>query len=79
LSGAEEDESEDLNVLPESSYVIVNPLYIQFEEVMQNADPESIAQECHSLKGMLALMACPSLANIAGELEQNPQRAESKR
>lgn len=78
LIDADEDEIEDLKcagrVFLRHSQTVIR----QFEHVMQGADAESIIKECHNLKGMLALMSCPTLAHFAGELEQVPHGPRAK-
>jgi len=72
LNRADEEEIEDLKCAARIFLRHSQSLIGKLELVMQSADPESIVKECHSLKGMLALMSCPTLAHLAAELEQNP-------
>ena len=72
LGCADEEEIEDLKCAGRIFLRHSQSLIAQLQQVLQSADSESIIKECHSLKGMLALMSCPTLARLAGELEQNP-------
>ncbi len=72
LIDADEEEIEDLKCAGRVFLRHSQLLIRQFEAVMHGTDPESIIKECHNLKGMLALMSCPTLAHFAAELEQNP-------
>ena len=78
LLDADEEEIEDLKCAGRIFLRHSQSLICQFEQVMQGADPESISKECHNLKGMLALMSCPTLAHFAGELEQSPHGPRAK-
>ena len=78
LVDADEEEIEDLKCAGRIFLRHSQTVIRQFEHVMQGADPESISKECHNLKGMLALMSCPTLAHFASELEQNPHGPRAK-
>lgn len=78
LNNADEEEIEDLKCAGRVFLRHSQSVIQQFEQVMQGADPESISKECHNLKGMLALMSCPTLAHLAAELEQNPHGLRAK-
>jgi CheY-like chemotaxis protein len=78
LIDADEEEIEDLKCAGRVFLRHSQSVIQQFEQVMQGADPESISKECHNLKGMLALMSCPTLAHLAAELEQNPHGLRAK-
>ena len=78
LINADEEEIEDLKCAGRIFLRHSQSLIQQFEQVMHGADPESISKECHSLKGMLALMSCPTLAHFAAQLEGNPQGPRAK-
>ena len=78
LTHADADEIEDLKCAARIFLRHSESLIHQFEHVLQSAEPESIIKECHSLKGMLALMSCPTLAQFASELEQNPHGPQAK-
>ncbi len=78
LLDSDEEEIEDLKCAGRIFLRHSQSLICQFEQVMQGADPEYISKECHNLKGMLALMSCPTLAHFAGELEQSPHGPRAK-
>ena len=78
LIEADEEEIEDLKCAGRVFLRHSQSVIRQFEHVMQGTEAESIIKECHNLKGMLALMACPTLAHFAAELEQNPHGPRAK-
>jgi len=78
LIEADEEEIEDLKCAGRIFLRHSQSVIRQFEHVMQGTEAESIIKECHNLKGMLALMACPTLAHFAAELEQNPHGPRAK-
>lgn len=78
LAGADAEEIEDLKCAARIFLRHSRSVIHQFEQVMQGADTESIIKECHNLKGMLGLMSCPILAELAAELEQNPRGPNAK-
>jgi CheY-like chemotaxis protein len=78
LIEADEEEIEDLKCAGRIFLRHSQSVIRQFEHVMQGTEAESIIKECHNLKGMLALMACPTLAHFAAELEQNPHGPQAK-
>ena len=78
LIEADEEEIEDLKCAGRVFLRHSQSVIRQFEHVMQGTEAESIIKECHNLKGMLALMACPTLAHLAAELEQNPDGPRAK-
>jgi two-component system, sensor histidine kinase and response regulator len=78
LIEADEEEIEDLKCAGRVFLRHSQSVIRQFENVMQGTEAESIIKECHNLKGMLALMACPTLAHLAAELEQNPHGPRAK-
>lgn len=78
LVDADDEEIEDLKCAGRIFLRHSQTVIRQFEHVMQGADTESIIKECHNLKGMLALMSCPTLAHLAAELEQNPHGPRAK-
>ncbi|MEI6121167.1 MAG: ATP-binding protein [Opitutae bacterium] len=78
LIDADEEEIEDLKCAGRIFLRHSQSVIRQFEHVMQGTEAESIIKECHNLKGMLALMACPTLAYFAAELEQNPHGPRAK-
>ena len=78
LIDADEEEIEDLKCAGRIFLRHSQSVIRQFEHVMQGTDAESIIKECHNLKGMLALMSCPTLAHFAAELEQNPHGPRAK-
>lgn len=78
LTEADEEEIEDLKCAGRIFLRHSQSVIRQFEQVMQGTDTESIIKECHNLKGMLALMSCPTLAHFAAELEQSPHGPQAK-
>ena len=78
LVDADEEEIEDLKCAGRAFLRHSQSVIQHFEHVMQGAEAESIIKECHNLKGMLALMSCPTLAHLAAELEQNPHGPRAK-
>jgi len=78
LTEADEEEIEDLKCAGRIFLRHSQSVIRQFEQVMQGTDTESIIKECHNLKGMLALMSCPTLAHFAAELEQSPHGPRAK-
>ena len=78
LNQADEEELEDLKCAAQIFLRHSESLIQKFQEVMLSTDPESIIKESHSLKGMLALMSCPTLAHFAKELEENPHGPYAK-
>jgi len=78
LIEADEEEIEDLKCAGRIFLRHSQSVIRQFEHVMQGTEAESIIKECHNLKGMLALMSCPTLAHFAAELEQNPHGPRAK-
>jgi len=78
LIEADEEEIEDLKCAGRVFLRHSQSVIRQFEHVMLGTEAESIIKECHNLKGMLALMACPTLAHLAAELEQSPHGPRAK-
>lgn len=77
LSAADSEEVEDLKCAARIFLRHSKSIIYQFEYALQSADPELINKESHSLKGMLALLSCSTLAHFAAELEQNPLGARA--
>ncbi len=78
LESADAEEIEDLKCAARIFLRHSQSVIHLFEQAIQGADPESIIKESHNLKGMLALMSCPTLADFADKLEQNPQGPYAK-